>query len=744
MHTLSAALAALNAFPQFIPYLLTPSDKPGKLDKLPVDWRTGRVTAAGTGGAHNSDIWLPHTQAAAVAECLGADYGVGFVFTEACGMFFLDLDGCLQSNGTWSAIAQHLCTAFAGAAVERSVSDRGLHIVGRYTTLQAHGTRCSAHGLELYHSGRFMALGSDAVGDASTDHTVALAWAVEHFFPPIEAGASHDADEWRHGPIADWRGPIDDGELLQRLMQHRSVSALLGGGASPRDLWEANEPVLARAFPSNSGDAWDRSKADMALAQHLAYFTGRDHARTERLMLLSGLHREKWDARPEWLRDTIRHAAARQTRVLGGGTVVPSVAMTASPEAAGVDITAASGGSFAAAAAGVIPPTLVNLQAALLGEEAGVSLRYDAFLDRIMWDTRAITDVDHIVLRTRFEERGFKSISSELMRDAVRAVAHARGFDSAVDWATSLLWDGVPRVEQAMTVYWGVPDCEYARAVSRYLWTALAGRCLDPGCQADMAVIFVGLQGSGKTSGVQALAPTPEAYGTADLRKVVEDDGASARRVRGKLLLELGELRGLASADNDAIKEWVSRRFEAWTPKFVEHETRYPRRCVLLGTSNRDDLLTDPTGNRRWLPVRAGAVDAPMLLRHREQLWAEGVALWRAHGVLWATAETLARSQHEGFRRADPWEETILEWLSQVPPLAPGSTVPQPPPAQRTFSTTEVLSCALRINTAQIRRGEEMRVAEVLTAIGFSKRQVKKDGRNFRLWGSNLSQPVAT
>lgn len=750
MHTLPVALAALNSYPQFIPYLLVPSGtKPGKSDKLPVDWRTGQVTAAGSGGAHNAEVWLPYDRAAAVAELLGPSYGVGFVFTDACGMFFLDIDGCLQADGTWSPIAQHLCQAFAGAAIERSVSGTGLHIVGRASLIPPHGTRHSAHGLELYHTLRFMALGTDAVGDASTDHTAALHWAVQHFFPYTNGQHQASADEWRDGPVPEWRGPTDDAELIERVLSHRSVSALLGGGASPRDLWENNETVLAQAYPSSNGDVYDRSKADMALAQHLAYFTGRDHARMERLMLASGLHREKWDSRPEWLRSTILHAAGRQLRVLGGGATVAASGAVANlqtgnpPAVPSADTTgAAGGGTFAAAAVGVIPPTLVNLQAALLSPEAGVTLRYDAFLDRIMWDTRAITDEDYIGLRTRFEERGFKAISKDLMRDAVYAVAYARKFDSAVDWAGGLVWDCVPRVETSLTAYWGVPDGDYPRAVSRYLWTALAGRCLEPGCQADMAIIFVGLQGSRKTSGVKALTPTLEAYGTADLRKVVDDDGASARRVRGKLVLELGELKGLASADNEAIKEWVSRTFEAWTPKFVEHETRYQRRCVAFGTSNRNDLLSDTTGNRRWLPLRAGAVDVAGLQRDRDQLWAEAVALWRAQGVQWHDAERLARSQHEGFRRVDPWEDRIAEWLSQVPPLAPGQTVPQLPPGMRPVSVGEVLECALRINPAQIRRAEEMRAAEVLAGLGFESRQIRQGERVVRRWVATVATSV--
>jgi Virulence-associated protein E len=108
----------------------------------------------------------------------------------------------------------------------------------------------------------------------------------------------------------------------------------------------------------------------------------------------------------------------------------------------------------------------------------------------------------------------------------VRCVSEHLSFDSAVLWGQSLRWDGVQRVERFFERYMTVPDSAYARSVGLYLWTALAGRCMEPGCKVDMVPVLIGAQGSGKTSMVEALAPTDEAFIEINLAQRNEDQMA--------------------------------------------------------------------------------------------------------------------------------------------------------------------------------------------------------------------------
>lgn len=298
---------AMRRHRQFILYRLVPGRREGKLDKLPVDWRSGQVC-----DAHDPAVWTDADTAAATADAWGC--GVGFVFTEALGLWFLDIDNCLTDAGTWSELAVQLLGALPGCAVEVSASGRGLHVFGS-GALPPHATRDTGRGLELYHTARFVALtGTSLQGDAATvPAPEVLAWLVANYFPP-RAIIDSAVNDWRTEPVAEWSGPADDEQLIARMLRTSSAAAAFGGKASLRDLWEGNADALARVWPSPSSDAYDRSSADMALANHLRYWTGNDHERMRRLMLRSGLVRDKWEARPDYLADTVRGAVS--TRVL--------------------------------------------------------------------------------------------------------------------------------------------------------------------------------------------------------------------------------------------------------------------------------------------------------------------------------------------------------------------------------------------------------------------------------------------
>ena len=299
---------AFKPYRQFITYTTRPKAN-GKLDKIPTDWRTGQAA-----DAHNPGIW---TDFASVANQTH-----GFVFTDKDPFWFLDIDNCLMPDNTWSPLAMELCTLLAGCAIEISISGKGLHLFGT-GLVPPHGTRNSALGLEFYHKGRFVALGSGAQGDANKDCTAGIAEMVARYFPKQTAEIT--PDDWRTEPVAEWGGPKDDDELIRRACGAKSTAGIFGNRATFAQLWDADVAALKVAYPDPARD-YDASSADMALAQHFAFWTGKNSARIERLMRQSKLARPKWDEHKTYIRDTVTHATSRQVDVCKGKPQVTPVA----------------------------------------------------------------------------------------------------------------------------------------------------------------------------------------------------------------------------------------------------------------------------------------------------------------------------------------------------------------------------------------------------------------------------------
>lgn len=396
---------------------------------------------------------------------------------------------------------------------------------------------------------------------------------------------------------------------------------------------------------------------------------------------------------------------------------------------------------------GRIEATVTNAVLALRRPDlCGEQVAWDEFRDEITvakpGTVRAwvpMTDADVVRMRMRLEAIGFKAAPKELVRDALVLVAAEAKFDSARLWLEDVAerWDGKARVEEFMLRYLGVEDdaAGYARAVGRYLWTALAGRVLQPGVKADMVVILEGPQGIRKSSAIEALAPGEEFFVEVDLG---EDEADTVRKLRGALVGEIAELSGLHTRALEDIKKFVVRRVEKWVPKYKEFPSVFARRLVFLGTTNRTDILADETGNRRWLPVHVERTDVEGIVRDREQLWAEGAALFREGGVAWEAAERLAGvgGVHDAYTVEDAWAGAVAQWLAERDPFEP-----VPPVAGAVsegwgdsgFTTSDCLAGALRLSTKEMDRLAQKRISAILRRFGYKSQTVRIDG--LPTWG---------
>lgn len=715
-------LAPLASYRQFIAVKLVPLAN-GKTDKLPVS-PFGLVGV----DAHDPSNWLTWQDAAALAQGLGTSFTVGFVLTAADPFWCCDIDDALMPDGTWSPLSQQLVAALPGAVVEVSQSGRGLHIWGA-GPVPEHSKKNVALGLEFYSSLRFIALGSGQVGTMTypNPHVAAVC---ARFFPPKD----DDGDVPDDGPREDWVGPESDDELIQRAMASRSMAGVFQGKASFADLWNAVPDVLARSYPSDTPGAWDASSADAALAQHLAFWTGCDVARIERLMRRSALAREKWDDRNDYLVQRTIMGACRQCREVYRDP--------AEVKRRGQDLATSAAPGTALAAPGPINDALPNMRngVGLAATSARVALdtvhqgvrelqlhiAHDEFTGRTTLQDmslpgsvpRPLEHHDPIAIRARMGLGGAKPVKADLMKDVIVLEAQANRYDSAADWVQRLRWDGAPRIDAFCSRYLGVTDTAYTRAIGAYWMTALAGRVLVPGCQADMVPVLVGAQGAGKSTGVRALVPNPEFFGPLDL---AERDADLCRMMSGKLIVELSELAGLRKKEREWVKALITRRDDEWVPKYQESSRKHLRRFIFVGTTNEPEFLDDPSGERRWLPFDVGRVDVAAIERDREQLWAEGMVRFQANGVEWRAAQTLAQAEHGRFAVSDDLAEPIAAFLA---------TVPGPGPVRSAEIYVRVFH---RLATA-ITREEQHRVARVMRSLGYERKDCRHLGVSGKPW----------
>lgn len=533
--------------------------------------------------------------------------------------------------------------------------------------------------------------------------------------------------EYADDTIGDWRAlPTLPGSILKIWQDLLTVTAPAATAAPTADLPELRE-LLKNHDPSCDRDAWVKVLAI------LHYETG---GSAEGLALA-----DEWSAGSPKYAGTqdveTRWSSFKLDRAAPATAASLRVDKAADPddfdviEAPAAAVVAPIPG-FARDDKGKIKSTIGNLLIALRAASfSGYQIRKDTFRDEIMLSQgatwRPFQDADYVALREGLERRGFKPIGRDSMRDAVLKVATENQFDSAITWLNAQRWDGVPRVDGFLERYFAVAPSPYAVAVSRYLLTALAGRVLEPGCKADMVPVFLGPQGCGKTRGVEALAPEPDHETKIDLS---ERDDDLARTMRGRLIGEIAELKGLQQREAGSIKAFLSRSRDTWIPKYIEFATSYARRIVFIGTTNEEEFLADETGNRRWLPIKVGVVDVLQIRNDCSQLWAEAACIFAAEGIAYQAAERLSSDEHGQYVVTDSWEDAIETWLDGTDDLGDGGKQRR----ERPITVSELAIGALQMDIKTCGRSQELRIGKILRRFGFDKRSQRVAGVVRKVW----------
>lgn len=379
--------------------------------------------------------------------------------------------------------------------------------------------------------------------------------------------------------------------------------------------------------------------------------------------------------------------------------------------------------------------TAGNLKLALERPDiCGYLICYDVFTDNIIFrkdDNWKIAN-DNLIfgLRLRLENnQGFHAIGKETLRDCVAWIADRNSVDTATEWLNAQEWDGKPRIKTFLSKYLGCEDNAYTRAVSMYLWTGLAGRVLVPALKCDMIPVLKSPEGYRKSSAVEAIAPAPQQFTEIDFS---ERDADIARRIRGKVIGEIAELRGLRTREMEGILAFVTRRYEEWVPKYREFAISFPRRLMFIATTNEDQFLDGVRAHRRWLPLEVKEfADIDAIVRDRGQLWAEAREVFKETGLQYQTADTLAATHREEYRIKDAWEDVIEDWL-----FSPDDLDDNTPADKDYIKLVDVARFALSLDPAKLKRADEIKLGNCLKALGFEPARVwdGKAGKQIRAW----------
>ena len=270
MFFLPDALSILTATHNWVAWRLENVQGRDKPAKIPYNPNTGERAKP-----NDNSTWSSFSSAKALADKFHG--GVGFMFSDGCGYCGIDLDNVILSDGTLKPFAQNIVDAL-NSYTEISPSGNGLHILCTLKRpLSTFGSKRNnrALGAEIYDSAHYLTVTGNVYGDEKPirDCTNILSEIYQKYWHSelndnkvqVNSNASLPPDN------------LSDSELLERMFNSQ------------------HGLEIERLYHGNITGYQSQSEAELALCNHLAFWTGHDANRIDSLFRRSGLMRPKWD-----------------------------------------------------------------------------------------------------------------------------------------------------------------------------------------------------------------------------------------------------------------------------------------------------------------------------------------------------------------------------------------------------------------------------------------------------------------
>lgn len=237
------------------------------------------------------------------------------------------------------------------------------------------------------------------------------------------------------------------------------------------------------------------------------------------------------------------------------------------------------------------------------------------------------------------------------------------------------------------------------------------------GTYSLLILVLVGKQATGKTNFFRHLLPAElekKYYAESKLDKGTDDELLLSQ----KLLIVDDEFAGKSKKEAHKLKDLSSKDKITARKSYGRYAEDYKRYAVLGGTSNDSDIINDPTGNRRVIPVHINYFD---FVKFREKvdkigLFLELFDLWKEVKDGWMlTKEDINRLSTYGeyFSENSIEEDSIHKYFEKAKKTDINA---------RFFTTTEMVNyCELRLAKQKI---GIKRFAQMLHKCGFER--VKK------------------
>ncbi len=337
--------------------------------------------------------------------------------------------------------------------------------------------------------------------------------------------------------------------------------------------------------------------------------------------------------------------------------------------------------------------------------------RWDAFTHRALFREVPMGSTTDTQILMDIARRYDIEFSPEAVRRMTTLQAQQKPSHAVKDYLRSLVWDGKSRLADLMRKGFG---CGLEpQQTDIQLWDigqkfclSLVARILNPQARNDSVVVLQGAQGVRKSAAFEALVPNPEWYTNAPLRGIERDPVLA---IQGKWIYEISEIQSYKKNEQESLKRFISRRYDAYRAPFTSEVREVYRNTTFVATTSEDSFEDTCPGDRIYVRVTTRETHPVWIRENRDQLWAEAVVLYDRN-VSW---EDMGVLPEDCLGVSDEWASILLAYIRS------GTQ-------DGFFSVERILTQWLNIPEEKISRVERTRIVDLMRSLGVPQARLQQ------------------
>lgn len=341
--------------------------------------------------------------------------------------------------------------------------------------------------------------------------------------------------------------------------------------------------------------------------------------------------------------------------------------------------------------------------------------RYNIFTQQIEQEEKVLEGIERFYLK--LAQMRLK-ISKEVAMDCVVEVAKENPYDPVKAYLQHCSLTEEPTyIDRLASTYLRPQDATqteptlYDKMLKCTLIAAVA-RVFEPGCKHDYACVLLGEQGARKSSFWKALGGHFFSDALRDCQS--KDDLMVLHR---SWIMEWAELDHITNKRQAGlIKAFLSQSTDMFRVPYGKTAEVFPRRGIIVGSTNSDEFLVDETGNRRFWVIPVGVshsepINVDMLMKEVDAIWASAVHAFHNHEpyALSIEDEQQVNLENSKYTMGHPWKGPVESWLAM------------PQNRFKDVTVELLLSEAIAKPLERQTRGDQTAVGNVLKSLGYSK-----------------------